>query len=113
MKISLLEKIAIGWGIPINTIGYAYVNHANILETLFFYWNHKLEQYEKLVEDIQQSKDISEKIEKYMPVLCYRFMIKLALKRTGMFSEKEYNKLCKKYPLDLDKTFNPKHIPRQ
>jgi len=97
MKLSLLEKITIGWGIPINTIGYVYVNHTDIAQTASYYWNYKLKKYEDLVDDIKNSRDVSEKIEKFMPLLCYRFMVKSELKRTEGSSNLNHKELCKKY----------------
>lgn len=112
-KLTLIEKLIIGWGIPINTLGYVLKNQTNFFQTSRFYWNHKLNKYSVLLTELNESEDISKLAEKYMPVLCYRMMFKLALKRTGRFSKENYSELSRKIPLDLDRSFNPKYIPKK
>ena len=114
VKLSTLEKIAIGWGIPINTIGFAIKNRRKLIPTAKFYWDYKIDKYLEILAALESGGDKKKEIlEKYMPLACYRSMIFAATRRVESFTSKEYNLAANQYPLDLDKTFNPKHIPKK
>lgn len=112
-EINILEKIIIGWGVPINTVGYSIKNKTDPITTSRFYWNYKLERYNNMITNLENSCDLEDFARRYMPVLCYRMMFKQAMKRTNKFSKKMYASFKEKYPVDLDKTFNPKYIPKE
>jgi hypothetical protein len=111
--LSIKERLTIGWGVPINAAGYSIVNKKNFINCLKFYWDHKKKKYFKITRKIRFDKNINKEIKRWMPVLCYKMMLKSALKREGKFKPKLYKKWEGKYPYSFDKTWNPKHIPRE
>lgn len=112
-KLGFLEKLVIGAGIPINTIGYVLKNQTNPFSTAKFYWNYKSNKYKGLVRSLENGGDVTDIIQKYMKLACYRAIIKMALKRSGKYSDELFQEWRRKHPLDLDRSFNPKYIPKK
>lgn len=113
LKLSLLEKTIIALPIPINAAGYSIKNRKSFLDTAKFYWNYKCEKYQNIVSSLQKEYPLDKLLNNHMPLLCYRLMIKAAIKHSNKLSKKDYTIWAKKYPINLDLSLNPKHIPKE
>ena len=58
----------------------------------------------------KESKIPRNTIEKYMQVICYRYLLKFAYKRKGIYNAEDFNRLKEKYPLNWKLILLPKKL---
>ena len=113
LKLRPLEKIVISVLIPVNTIGYVMKNRTNPVKTTAFYWRWKQDRYKEIVNTLKTGDNLDGMLAKYMPLLSYRLMIKVGLRRTTLYTSNDYEHWRQEYPTDWDRTFNPKYVPKK